>query len=255
MLQDTGHASAIGSTLNGVSTETHPNGPGFSPFVTILFIPRPTIRFLLDHRRDRGVVPLILMAMISVSLRPPEWTGMEQAAEILGTELLIGVVVLALILMVGVTVGGFYLFAWLAALAGRFFDGSASAREVRTALAWGSVPLIWALVYRIPAMLFWGPAYASIHSDGNGNAIRIGSESVVYNSGAISDAPISQILILFALDLIVIGWTVVVMSRTLAEAQQFSSWKGLANLLLAFVLPIVAIAIIVTAAVMTAKTG
>lgn len=238
-----------------MTTETHANRRGLPPFVTILFAPRPTLRFLLEHRRDRGVIPLVLLAALSVSLQPPEWAALREAAEMLGTGLLIGVIALSLVLFVGLTIGFFYLFAWIATLAGRFLEGSAEAADARTALAWGSVPLLWALLYRIPALFLWAPAYGAIHSSANERAIRIGSEKIVYDAGAIPDAPLSQILILLALDLIVIGWTVLVTSRTLAEAHQFSSWKGLATLVLACVLPVVGLAIVVAAAILTAKTG
>lgn len=195
------------------------------------------------------------MAMLSISMRPPEWTGLEQAAEMLGTGMLVGLIVFSLVVGAGVTIGGFYLFAWLAALAGRFLDGVASAADARTALAWGSVPFIWALLYRIPAMLLWAPAYTAIRSSAGERGIRVEAETITYDAAAVPTAPLSQILILLALDVIVMGWAILITSRTLAEAHQLSSWKGLVTLILAFVLPIVAVAILVVAAIMTARTG
>ena len=48
---------------------------------------------------------------------------------------------------------GLYIVSWLIGLTGKWFGGQALPSDIRAALAWSSVPIIWLLVLRIPELI------------------------------------------------------------------------------------------------------
>ena len=68
------------------------------------------------------------------------------------------------------------------------------------------------------------------------------------------DVPLDQVLVIGVLELAFFIWYLVVGSQALAEAQRFSSARGLANLLLAVVLPFVALLVLILAGFLAAWT-
>ena len=192
-------------------------------------------RILESGRGGRWVIPLVLFAFLSRSLSTTDLTKAKTALPDQPKVLLFAAIVLASVL---VTLLLFYGFAWLVTIVGRLLDGSGTARDVRTAMAWGLAPLLWSLLYRIPGtILVW----------------RMGvpeTDDPVKLFEAISRAGCAVAIVFLTLDVVFLIWCLVVESCCLAEAHKFSPWKGFGVLAISFVAPV----IVVAAAVLTLAT-
>jgi hypothetical protein len=208
--------------------------------------PRTTMRWILDHLQGRAVHTLALLVIVAATIGDIHIDDIRRLGAH-GALFATGVTAFMIAVTIGAGLSMLYLFGWLGAISGRFLEGNASAGTVRTVLAWGGVPFIWALLYRIPAAIFWTEAYGSLHSTKDLWSVK--TQDVTLGASWIPlSAPLHQVLILASLDLLVLAWYLTVTSRALAEAQGFSSsWQGFGNLMLAFALPILAIVIVTMA--------
>jgi hypothetical protein len=211
--------------------ETRPRGT-LANLATIMVRPRSTMRRILDPPRDPMVLPLVFLAILSsflsdydlgalvVLLRNPPFPmfSLVIAGALLGTAVL--------------AVGLFYLFAWLAAYVGRRLEGEANARQIRSALAWGLVPLIWALVFRAPVSLWF-----ALGEPDAARPITIGSDLSISNAGLLSRG-CGWALLIGAVEFTVFVWCVAAASLTVAEAHRFSGWQGLGTLALTVAIPL-----------------
>lgn len=216
--------------------------------LSILIRPRATMRWILDHRPGRGVIVLVVGAFLSAAVKELDIEGLGQGAAMLGPTMLTGIVLGVLLLIGAIAVGVFFVFAWIAKVTGTWVGGSGSALAIRTALAWGFAPFIWAALYRIAAVIFWPDAAQVLRSEHSVAKIG-GKERIVELS--LTEAPPYQIAILLVLEFAVVLWYLGVASRALAEAQGISSWRGFGNLVLAYTIPFVALLVIGIAAALT----
>lgn len=188
--------------------------------VSILFRPAQTMRDILSNPPDRMVVPLIVLFVVANNLRRFSWAGLEAAlAErplVVGGAIAGGLVVGALIM-----VCIFLAFSGLIVVIGRLFGGSGTARDVRSALAWGLTPVVWSLLYRVP-LAFVTPA---------------GARPVDFS--AIKTGDLTLALLIGVLELVVFAWWLFVTTFTIAEAHRFSPGSALATLFLASLAPVV----------------
>jgi hypothetical protein len=188
------------------------------PFVTILFRPRATMRRILASPRDRAVIPIVLLAFCSSSINEFRSGKLPAAVDRLPGSawlILFGWIIVSTLIALLL----FYAMSWIAAGAGRVLDGEGKARDVRAALAWGAVPVIWAMLYRLPAALFVKEP----------SELRVGAIWIVY-------------IALVLAELTVLVWWLVTTSNTLAVAHRFSAPRGFATLLLSLLAPFVLIA-------------
>jgi hypothetical protein len=206
----------------------------------VAFKPRSTMRQIQPSHR--AVIALVFAAFLSSVMGNFNVQGARLGVDSFGVGLTILFGILACLVGGAIAVGLFYVFAWIATIAGTWLEGTGSTDRVRTALAWGFAPMILALIYRIPALLLW-PDAATTRS----KIMNVGEHQI---SVSAVNAPAYQLAILMSLNLIFLAWYLIVASQTLAETQGFSSWRGLANLMIAYVLPFVAIAILVVAALL-----
>jgi hypothetical protein len=200
---------------------------------TIMIRPRAVMRRILDAGRDRMIIPLVLLATISAIVGDLH-SGERRALQVQGWQfalIVVGVLAGVTLLMLAL----FYLFSWAAFGLGKVLEGTGSPREVRSAMAWGLAPAIWAMLYRIPSAIFWPRS--------EGAALKIGDFSL--NTGR-EGMTCLVAAILGLLELTMFVWLVIVTSNTIGEAHRFSSWRGLATLLLVAISP----AIIILAAVL-----
>ena len=200
----------------------------FRRLARVVIWPRTTMREILDGSRDRAIVPLLLLATLAAFSGDANNNVRKGLA---ATPYAWLIVICALIVSALVMFLAFYLFSWMAYVAGRFLEGQGSQAAVRSALAWGLAPLIWAILYRIPAALFV-PRDTDMIQAGNA-AFRI-------NPGLMGGGCVLA-LIFGLLELTTFVAYVVVTSRTLAEAHRYSAWKGLGTLVIVGIAPIVII--------------
>jgi hypothetical protein len=127
---------------------------------------------------------------------------------------------------------------------GRLLGGRATAVEVRSALAWSSVPLIWSL-------LLWPPELA-----------LLGREMFTTATPTLDANPllIVPLGLLILVEVVVGLWAFVVFLKALGEAHGFSAWRSLGATLLgvlAIVVPalIVVVPVVVVAAAASPAGG
>jgi hypothetical protein len=133
----------------------------------------------------------------------------------------------------------FYGFAWVVYFIGRMFDGAGSYRDVRRALSWGSMPLVWALIYRIPATFY----LMRIGFDASAR-IRAGNHDVAISPALLQQGCGTLLLVTIA-ELVILTWLAVVWSRTLAEAHRFSPGMAFGTIVMACITPVIAMIAIV----------
>jgi len=200
----------------------------FRRLARVVIWPRTTMREILDAGRDRMIVPLLLLATIAAFSSDVNSNARKGLA---ATPYAWLIVICALVVSALVMFLAFYLFSWIAYLAGRFLEGQGSQSAVRSALAWGLAPLIWAILYRVPIAIFFPP---------ENEVIKAGDAAFRLRPGLIGGS-CALALIFGLLELTMLVAYVVVSSRTLAEAHRFSAWKGFGTLVIVGITPLVII--------------
>lgn len=193
---------------------------------SIMIRPRATMRRILDAGRDRMIIPLVLLATVSAILGDVDRSSLEAMRKL---------PVHPALLIVGIVVGVsaffllmFYVFTWIAYAMGRLLEGTATPREVRSAMAWGLAPVIWAILYRLPAVILSPGAMES--------RLRVNEKQVSFNPDLMGMGCLGSV-IFTALELTMIVWYCVVASNTLGEANRFSGGRGFATLALTGISP------------------
>jgi hypothetical protein len=205
---------------------------------SIMIRPRATIRRILDSGRDRMIVPLVLLATFSATLGDIDRSSFDALHRL---PVPFGLVVAGICLGVAaVFLLFFYVFSWIAYGMSRLLEGAATPREVRSAMAWALTPIIWAILYRLPAVILWPGTVAS--------RMRVGkSAQVAIDPNLLGMGCIGSV-IFGALELTTIVWYCIVASNTLGEANRFATGRGFGVLVLTAISP----AIIIIAAILAA---
>jgi hypothetical protein len=98
---------------------------------------------------------------------------------------------------------------------GRLLGGRGTARELRAAFAWSSVPQVVGLILLVPLLVVIGSDLFS---------------SDVQNSAA--DLPQLLLLLTVGLVLVILQlWSIILYIKLIAEAHRFSSWRALLTML------------------------
>jgi Yip1 domain len=222
------------------------------PYLAAICVaPRQTMRAILDRPDRRGALAIVIAAIVSFSLRDLDVEGLAEAGASLGvpTAMLISILAIAGVVLVAMLF--YFVVSAAAALVGRWMlGGTGSFRDVRHAVAWGLAPQVWALFFRLPALLLWPDAVATLR--GGRGKIQLGDLEITPFFSP--DVPIYQVVLIGLVELGFFIWYLIVGSQTLGEAQRFSSMRGFGNLLLAVVLPFVALIVIVVAIFLAAWT-
>lgn len=214
----------------------------------LAFRPRRAMREILERGGRQPIAILVIAAFLATAIGEGEVETLRRAAGETGWGLTLLFATGIMLAVCAVGLGLFYGFAWFATHTGRLLDGSGSFRDVLAALAWGLTPAIWALLFRIPAMILWPSASSVVYEPSNDSGIRIGDGAFTIRGTEVADAPWWQVALLTGLEIAVFVWFLVVASRTLGEAQKISPWKALANLVLALILPAAAMIVAIVAA-------
>lgn len=177
-----------------------------SPWLTIWFHPRDTVRAILDTDPSRGVMLLYFLAGINYTItrgyRP------DTAGDLLVLRIIIGV------LFFGAIWGAvsYCIAATILQVACGILGGRGDTEEVRVAVAWSSVPMLG-------NMAFW--------------AVLIGMYGTEIFRASFGAAHGGEALVMvYAANFILSVWSFVLLVAALAEAQEFSVLRALGALLL-----------------------
>ena len=195
--------------------------------VTILYQPRETMRRVLDGGGERWTIALIVLAYVCSSFNDPDILRMQRQIPDIALSGTLAIVALTIIVAALCWVLIFYGFSWLVTIAGRWLEGHGEYADVRAALAWAFVPVIWSVFVRIPLAIY---AY---------RLLPVVRDKKLMVSELIARGGCTLAVIVFALQLVLYVWIAFVGSSTVAEALHFTTGKGVATLAIVFALPFV----------------
>lgn len=198
------------------------NNQMLNPWLSIWTKPRATIQQIVDTDPERFVLVLAAVAgFVKVLDRASmkhlgdrfEWPMIIAIAAVIGP--IGGIISLYL--------GGFFL-RWT----GQWIGGKASSQQIRTVLAWSSVPIIWTLLLWIPKIALFG------------------QEQFTTKTPKIDSHPaLAFIFFGFAAVEIIVGiWATIVFLKCLGQVQGFSAWRALGNMLLSTLVIVIPILLI-----------
>ena len=198
------------------------NNPTLNPWVSMWTKPRATIQQIVDTQPNHLV---LLLASIGGFAQVLDNATIKSVGDKLEWPTIVLIAAIA-----GPFGGiiGLYLGSVLIRWAGILLGGNASSQEIRAAIAWSNVPVIWALVLWIPELALFGQELFTTETP------KI-------------DANPSLGLVLLGFSVIgsTIGiWTIVVFLKCLGQVQGFSAWKALCNAILPGLLIVLPLAVI-----------
>jgi hypothetical protein len=198
--------------------------------VTILYRPRETMRRILD-RPDRWSLQIVFLAFVCASVNDIDIRHFTRILP--GIHLMPGLAALALAIIIGgfLWIATLFILSWIATVIGRQMGGEGNARDVRAALAWAMVPIVWSPIYRLPLVLL------GIGANINPNA---NARQEVLNF--VSRGGCSMLVLFFGFQLLFAIACVVLASFTVAEAERFSAQKGFLNVAITIALPLMLLA-------------
>jgi hypothetical protein len=178
-----------------------------SPWTSIWLRPRATIQHIVDTELEKRVLALAALSGIVQTLD-------NASGRNLGDTLPFPVV-LGLILVLGPFVGliSVYLWAWLLRSTGRWLGGQGTLAQLRTAIAWGSVPMITGGVLLLLILVLIGP------------------ELFTESTPRLDAQPTLAIVVLglILVQVVLTLWSVVTLLKCVAQVQRFSVWRALVN--------------------------
>lgn len=195
-------------------------------FLTIWFSPRETVRRIVSENPSLHVTLLACLFGVSQAL---DRASMRNAGDKLPLPVILGVAV-----VLG-PLGGllaFWIYSHLVRWTGRWIGGTATRETIKTALAWGFVPVVCSLPLWILELLLFG------------------SELFQEEMPRVQAQPLLLIplLGLMFIELSLGIWSFVLTCNTVAEVQGFrSAWRGFGNILLGaavVVVPLVLLALV-----------
>lgn len=189
----------------------------FYPWSSIWTRPRATIQKILDANLDRHV--LVLAALSGIA------QGFQRASDVSAGEEL-GVTAIVATVCVAGAIGGIvslYIGGLLCWITGKWIGGKATARQIRMAIAWAGVPWVGLVIsWFVKIALFGRELFVDltprIESDGTAAVAFLGFSLV---------------------ELTLLVWTIVLSLKCLGQAQGFSAWRAMGNIILAVLLVVV----------------
>ena len=176
-----------------------------NPWLTIWVKPKKTIRQIVNANPTQYVILLALLAGVSQTLNQATVKNLGEFAplsSIIGMSLLAGPV----IGLINLYLGAFVLH-WVSTQ----FGGKASVLELRAALAWAALPIIAALLLKIPEIWLFGAQFFSDTLPGIETGFALTNPLFGF---AIAEA-------IFAL------WAFVLLVQCLTEVSRFAPWLAL----------------------------
>jgi Yip1-like protein len=211
-------------------------GPSLKDLFAILIHPRETMRRILDSTH-RWTVEIVILASICSAFVDSDLRELNRAVPELKLMPVLALVVLTLVVTAMLWVALLYLFAWPVTFVGRRLEGQAPVADVRAALGWGLVPVIWSVIARIPIA-----AYRQrflLH----GNSSRVLTSFIEQGGCAFA-------VVVLTVQITVITAVVTLSGFCVAEALKVPTWKGFAAVGITAVIPV----IVGVAALLAVKT-
>ncbi len=199
----------------------------YNPWISIWTRPRATIQQIIDSDPCKYVLLLAALNGISGSFQ-------RASNKNLGEKHTLSMLVLGCI--IAGPIGGIliiYLHGLLIKISGKLLNGKASPEEIRAALAWGYLPVIWGILLLPPQLVLFGNKLFTPWTPNPGDDILLFS-----------------LYYLFMLADLILGiWSFVITLKCIGQVQGFSAWKALLNEILAGILiliPILALIFLVS---------
>ena len=185
--------------------------PLLNPWLSMWTKPRRTMRQILDNDPRRFVLLLAAIGGVSRVLDRAAGKSLGDRA----SPFLIFVVAILAGSVVGII--SLYVSGWTVRWTGRWFGGAGSVVGIRAAIAWPNVLVAWSFLLWIPVLLI------------------AGNETFTTDTPRLDASPVRLALLalIWMIDIVLLFWYVVVIARCVAEAQAFSAWRGLANVIVA----------------------
>jgi len=187
-----------------------------SPWLTIWIFPRRTIRQIVNSNPSKNVILLSALAGIFGFLDRAMGNNLGDIVPILYLILLI-LILGPLLGIIAVYIGGIIL-NWT----GRLFGGNASQLNVRTAIAWSSLPGLLVSIFNLPKLLlFRDEAFTSM---------TLRTDAFLH-----SNLLFLQVISIYSFALMFLGlffsfWGFIILINNVAEVHQFSIWKSLLSI-------------------------
>lgn len=183
------------------------------PFFKMFTAPRPTTRKVLDGSRNKWFWLFSLLQGFAVNAQVAQWNSMTYEYNFFA--------VFAGCLVLAIPVGalGFSIMSFFLWITGRLLKGNASFSDMQVAVSWAHAPYLinsiaWVILLFSFGSIAFQASFPKMAFDGIGFWIVM-LTSIAATIGGI--------------------WAIVLMCLSIAEAQGFSSWKGVLNYVLGLV--------------------
>ncbi|WLD93098.1 Yip1 family protein [Alkalihalobacillus sp. AL-G] len=191
------------------------NQENLRPLLTLWVKPRETTRQILDSNNSKFYICLVILAGISGALN----NAVEQGA---GDEQSFPfTMILAMILGILGGLLSWYIVSLILYWTGTWIGGEATREQIKIAFGWSNFYIILTMLLWIINILMFGQ---DLFTSENQNS--------------------TAIMYIGILELIIGIWSFIVLVKMIAEAQHFSVWKGLGNILLTILVVMVPLAIL-----------
>ncbi|HDP90432.1 MAG TPA: YIP1 family protein [Thioalkalivibrio sp.] len=192
-----------------------------NPWFSMWLQPRATIQQIVDTNPERMVLLLAALGGIAQMLDRASGQGFGDRMSleaVLGAALAVGIISGVIQLYVGAA-----LLYWT----GSWIGGTASTANIRAAVAWSNVPLVWGMLVWLPGIALFG------HELFTDDMPRTAA-----------DPRLLMAFVGLGLVSLVIGvWSVVALIKALAQVQGFSAWRALGNVVLMLLVIFVPLAV------------
>lgn len=205
------------ASLSGSNGAVGAEPQRLNPWFSMWLKPRATIQQIIDNDPQRQVLLLAAVAGFSETL---DRSSMQSAGDKIALPTLFVAAVLAgpLFGIVKLYLGG-ALLHWT----GGWLGGRGTPPQIRAAMAWSNIPVIWALLLWIPLLgLFGGEMFTTLTP-------RL-DESLYL---------LYALIALGGVGFVMGVWAYVVYLKCLGQVQGFSAWRALGNTLLAMLVLVV----------------
>lgn len=202
--------------------------PRLKDLVTILYRPRATVRRILASSH-RWTSEIIVLACICSSLPDKDVRSLNMALPDLGLTSSLALVLLVVILGAVIWLLGVYVFSWMVALAAKSIGGAGEISDVRAALAWSLVPLIWSAFPRIAETLYLR-RFSMEH-------VQLQDSQALLEF--IKQGGCTLAVVVISFKIVIFVWTLFIASAAVGEALHLSTAEGLGAISLAAAAPVV----------------